>query len=49
MHFVEGVQEGDEIAAAGGWATGGLYNVFVVAAASASYDLHVLVGSMPTL
>ena len=49
VHLIERVQEIYKIAAARGWATGGLNNVFVVAAASASDDLHVLVGSMTTL
>ncbi len=49
VNFVEGVQERNEIATAGGWTTGSLNNVFVVATASASDDLHVLVGSMTTL
>ena len=49
VHLIERVQEIYKIAAARGWATGGLNNVFVVAEASASDDLHVLVGSMTTL
>ena len=49
VNLIERVQEIYKIAAARRWTTGGLNNIFVVAAASASDDLHVLVGSMTTL
>lgn len=49
MVFVKGVQKIDEVIAARGRTTRGLNNVLVVAATSAGDDLHVLIGSMPTL